>query len=217
MLKFDIYYGGSMLARWLIIFSILLLSAGCDELAHLSDPPKQLVVQVGKSSNVRDIERILKMRFAEYPAAVFSSVKSKTVQDRIIFTFEKGAPVREIVDFFVSHKGRLVGRTEKGDIWFSDKDIVSASVKYAENSNFLTFTLLEVAAQRIGQLSEHNIGKVLIVDFDGERLVTAKVMAKLGKRFQVDVNKDAKELLLIAAILRSEVLPEKVTVLKNEI
>jgi preprotein translocase subunit SecD len=201
----------------LLLIACLLCLTACSDLAHLSDPDKTLVVELAPNGDTALTEKILRKRFGAYTPSIFSKIDSAIDGDRITFTFHRGAPPREDVDYLVSRRGVLTAKFADGELVYSDQDIEDAGAKFEHNTVYLLISVTDESSQRIGPLTERNIGRALDIELDGNLFLRSTISERLWKRFQLSAQFPLHEIQRIAILLRYGALPVPVRVVSNEI
>lgn len=203
--------------RKAVAFAVLgVLLGGCDELAALREPPKQVSVTALTPADAEVAEKVLQARFDQYRRHIFSSTSSKRDGRRVTFVFERGSPSDAVLGYLVATRGRFVISSLEAQVWATGKDVVGAQVGPGSDDEYALFIeFTDAAAKRLEALSLQQQGQIVIVNFDGKVLATPSVTGKLGNRVTIPVKKKQRELLLIATVLRSGELPADVTVTGN--
>lgn len=203
--------------RLVFVLFIAGLLSGCDEILHLADPDKTLVVQVQDNGDAKVVDKMLQRRFAEWNQSSFANVKSRISGSRIFYTFSRGSPKREVADFLVSHPGRLEARIRNGEVLFTDGDVAGASAAQSQYGPALHVTVVDQAAQRIKRITLNNIGRNVEIRLDNQLVVSAQIRDALSKRFEISFNKDLREVALYATILRTGWIPVKLSIVQNDL
>jgi len=202
-----------------LVFALFIagMLSGCDEIQHLADPDKTLVVQVQNNADANVVDKMLQRRFADWNESSFANVKSRVNGSRISYTFSRGAPKREVADFLVTHPGRLEARIRNGEVLFTDVDVANASAAQSLYGPALHVAVVDQAAQRIKRITMNNIGRIVEIRLDNQLVVSAQIRDALSKRFEISFNKDMRDVALYATILRTGSIPVKLSILQNEL
>jgi len=201
-----------------IIFIFLASLTGCDQVTSLFEGENILVVSVSNEKHIPETRKILLSRFEDYSPSFLSSISTEVDSNKIIFSFKRGSPSKEIIEILTSTQGNLTARSPEG-IWFTEKDIVEIIVKKDKyERNTLVFTLTNDGGARVKQLSKKAVNNKSVIDtyLDDEVLASANVLEPLVRKFQLSFNDvNAYRLGSMACTLRHGALPEKVSIIKS--
>lgn len=206
-----------MIIKHSSLLFIIFLLAGCDQLEQFNSNDKLLTLKISPKNNINEVADTLKERFHEYPASIFSKIEANINSDIIEFKFIKGAPNKKLVEYLVLHQGKFTAQSKTGIIWFTSNDIVNASTTRIDGINYLDLRVTDKSGNKVYNLTKNKTKKIVSIYFDGELLTTVVVRVPIRKSIRITVNKEAKELSRIAAILRSGQLTGKIQIIKNEI
>jgi preprotein translocase subunit SecD len=181
------------------IFLLLTSLMGCDALIG-----KGTVIEVatpGASLGEAD-KRPLASRLAEYGDSYSPNMRVSIKQDVATIT-GNGLPSDELIHFLIEHRGVLIAADETGKVWFENGDITDASATPGDNGGAsINISLTESAGNRVSDLSESHVGRVVLIRFDDEVLTRAVVKGKFGRRLLIATSENPMKAKLIASILR---------------
>jgi len=200
---------------------LLVLLSGCDELGYVNAPPRHLTVKTESLMDAETAQRVLSARFRQYLPSLFSSMKTERTSDGITFSFERGAPAARVVEYLVSNRGHLVAASADGRVWFTEQDVVDAQASPGlSDDNGLILTLAMPAAARVKRLSaeSQSQGQLVRITFDEQLLASPKVHGAVsGRSLRISIKKQLNELSLIATVIRSGTLPDRVSIVRSDL
>jgi preprotein translocase subunit SecD len=185
------------------LFVVVALLAGCDQL-------------LGESKSIRfkatapilkQDETIIFARLREHTSALSPSYTLTQANGQAVVE-AKDAPPDATIEYLLSHRGILEVKSDNGQTWFSQKDIVDAVASFDDQQRVvLKLNLSPAAGARVARVSADSAGALVSVEFDGETLTTARVTAPIPDgSLQLPVDKTPDEASLMATILRTGAL-----------
>jgi preprotein translocase subunit SecD len=186
----------------LIVATLVLTGCNFD-----AGPPR--IIDIGGTESLsQNDQRIVATRLDSYtprgwlrqaPSFVF-----RTHEGGVRVT-ASSAPSDTEIQYLLLHRGKFEVATEYGTLWFNEHHIVDSAIAIDEqNRKTLRLRLNEEGAARLSKLSSTGLPTVLLVKFDGDVLVAAKLAAPISEgRLEVTIDKPVDELLLMVEVLKS--------------
>jgi hypothetical protein len=189
----------------ILLLPILILSlAGCD---GFSREDGILVIAPPVGSDAEKVLQTLKGRFEDFRPSVFSSVDATLDSGRLHFVFHRGAPEAPILGTLVMQRGVLTATLETGEVLYTNDDIVDALAVMENSKVYLKLVVTDAAAKRIGDVTAHNIGKVITVVLDGFTVFHSTISGPFSKEFKLSADYPFNEVRVIQALLDHGALP----------
>lgn len=200
--------------RKIIIISILITLA-FSYITFLNTEKKVLVVSVSNAKKINNVENVLLRRFNEYPTSLFYNVESKVINNNIEFTFSGGIPEANVINKLINTKGKFEIKATNNYIIVTNNEVDRASSTQEENISSVSLQLSERGAKSMNAWTSRNIGKDILVVFDGKTLSRSRVTAALGKRIQFTLPTLSEDKVRdISMLLRTGSLESKVTLVE---
>ena len=181
----------------------------------LANSKNDFIVKIKTPEQINEINLVLTKRLNEVYGGFFSKVKSKINSDNTItFSINRGTDeIDERLRYFIETQGQLRAYIDKHELWFTSKDIIDAKASFDENDNpALMFTLSEAAASQLKIKTNSNIGKILVLELDGNILTEAKIMEPLSKYISIAFTESKQLTARTAMLLKTGELPEPVKI-----
>jgi preprotein translocase subunit SecD len=187
------------LAALLAAFAI----AGCNNL--LGETKNIRLRTVGPV--LKEDEAIITARLRDQTSTL-SPVYSFTTSNGETVIKATGSPPEASLQFLLAHRGLFEVKSEFGRPWFSQNDIVDASVGFDDQKRtVLNLRLSEAAAARVARFSATAVGGIVTAELDGEKLTSARVSGPIPRgAIQFSLSKAPAEAMLIATVLRTGAL-----------
>jgi hypothetical protein len=142
-----------------------------------------LTVRVLENSS-SDLDRtadILRRRFTEILPSRRSSVEASVADRTITFTFRGSAPAEDDLHYLTFTRGELVvGPADTpASSWISDHDVLKAEVIRIGEDPYVQVWLSDNASRRLADLTSRNVDRILLVQWDGNAVVTAPILGTI--------------------------------------
>ncbi len=151
---------------------------------------------------------ILNKRFEEMLPSRRSNVSAAIAGDAIEFTFRGDGPSERQLRYLAMTRGelRIFAADMPAIAWASDADVEDARAAMSAQGAVLNVRLTEQAGQKLAENTSKNVGRRLVVTWEGQTVVAAPIRGPFGRDFQFTVP-SADEGRLMSVILRGGRLP----------
>ena len=170
----------------IIVLVLSIVSVSCMQ------EPQSVEFVVKTKSMERDVvaetRDILLRRYGEFLPSQFSKIDSTINGSSIHFVISNDAPSQEVIIYLTEPRGILEAFEFKKNVkrlWFTDQDLVSASVVPERKQNMLKLNITPEAGVRTSQLSRNNIGEKLTIEIDGRTVAEGVISELLSSSFLV--------------------------------
>ena len=164
--------------------AVLVLLSGT--IAACAEPPVTgtLTVRVLETSSEalnRTVE-ILSRRFSEVLPSRGSTVAATVTDRTITFTFRGAVPAEDELHYLTFTRGELsVGPADDtASTWVSDRDVQKASFDQMGEVPYVQVWLNPDTGRRLTEITSTNVGRMLLVRWDGKEVVTAPILGAIG-------------------------------------
>ena len=192
-----------------IVMLVSMVAAACAEPSVSATLTVQLVEATPQ--NVDRTVEVLTRRFTEILPAWKSSVTASVIDRTITFTFRGAAPAEDELHYLTFTRGELlVGPADDPrHSWVSDRDVRDAAVTHIGDDPFLNVRLNPDASRRLAEETAKNVGRTLLVTWDGQEILTAPILGPFGEEFVFNAP-SISEGQLMRVVLKAGRLPTTV-------
>ena len=183
----------------IIILVVSIVSTNCTR-----EPPVVFTVKIESTDRevVTETRDILLRRYNEFLPSRFSKIHTTIEGPLIKFVVSNGAPAKRVIGYLTESPGILEAFHIKNKIkrvWFTDQDLVSASVFPEKRRNMLNIKISSQAGTRATRLSRSNVGEQLTIEIDGRTVAEGRIFDTLTSSFVIHVpnHQHAQEISVI--------------------
>ena len=192
----------------LILLTLFLVS--CSDLSAIFDEPVTLSFQVEEVKEIENDQKVLLARFNEFPQLLFASAETHITNNVIEFVIHGGSPPKELIRDVILVPGNVLFKSEKGEVIVSSQNVADASSGYSDGQFVVYVSLNEEGGNLMRSWSSRNVGKIMLVEYDGEDIAGARIAEPLGKRFMISADFEPEFSTRLALHLRTGPLLSRV-------
>lgn len=171
-----------------LVITILMLAIITMSCAR--EPPVAFTVKAesAEADVVTEVRETLLRRYNEFLPSKFSKIAATIDGSLIKFVVSNGSPSKQVITYLTESPGFLEAfhfNKSRRHLWFTDQDLISASVVAENGLPMLNVKITSEAATRTARLSTNNIGKKLAIEIDGRTVAEAFIRDTLRASFLV--------------------------------